>query len=42
MSHTGLIDAVTKSANILRGRLKNTPTPTTEILHAKKDGLERQ
>jgi hypothetical protein len=42
MSQTGLIDEVTESANILKGRLKNTPTPVTEILHADKDGLECQ
>jgi hypothetical protein len=42
MSQTGLIDAVTKSANIPIGTLKNTPTPATSILHADKDGLERQ
>jgi hypothetical protein len=34
MSQTGLIDAVTESAHIPKGRLKNTPTPATEILHA--------
>jgi hypothetical protein len=42
MSRTGLIDAVTESAHIPKGRLKNTPTPATEILHADKDGLARQ
>jgi hypothetical protein len=34
MSQTGLIDAVTESAHIPKGRLKNTPTPATAILHA--------
>jgi hypothetical protein len=29
MSQTGLIDAVTESAHIPKGRLKNTPTPAT-------------
>jgi hypothetical protein len=29
MSQTRLIDAVTESAHILKGRLKNTPTPAT-------------
>jgi hypothetical protein len=42
MSQTGLIDAVTKSAHIPKGRLKNTPTPATAILHADKEGLTRQ
>jgi hypothetical protein len=42
MSQTGLIDAVTESAHIPKGRLKNTPTPATEILHADTDGLARQ
>jgi hypothetical protein len=42
MSQTGLIDAVTKSAHIPKGRLKNTSTPATEILHADKEGLARQ
>jgi hypothetical protein len=36
MSHTGPIDAVTESAHIPKGRLKNTPTPATAILHADK------
>jgi hypothetical protein len=31
MSQTGLIDAVTESAHIPKGRLKNTPTPATSI-----------
>jgi hypothetical protein len=34
ISQTGLIDAVTESAHIPKGRLKNTPTPATAILHA--------
>jgi hypothetical protein len=42
MSQTGLIDAVTESAHILNGRLKNTPTPATAILHADTEGLARQ
>jgi hypothetical protein len=42
MSQTGLIDAVTESAHIPKGRLKNTPPPATEILHADKEGLARQ
>jgi hypothetical protein len=43
MSRTGLVDAVTESAHIPKGRLKSTPTPsTTTILHADKEGLERQ
>jgi hypothetical protein len=42
MSHTGLIDAVTESAQIPKGRLKNTPTPATAILHSDKEGLTRQ
>jgi hypothetical protein len=42
MSQTGLIDAVTDSANIPKGRLKNTPTPATAILYDDTDGLERQ
>jgi hypothetical protein len=42
MSQTGIIDAVTESAHIPRGRLKNTPTPATAILHADKEGLARQ
>jgi hypothetical protein len=29
MSQTGRIDAVTESAHIPKGRLKNTPTPAT-------------
>jgi hypothetical protein len=43
-SQTGLIDAVTEGAYIPKGRLKNTPTPTptTAILYADKEGLERQ
>jgi hypothetical protein len=39
MSQTGLIDAVTESSHIPKGRLKNTPTPTTAILHADTEGL---
>jgi hypothetical protein len=42
MGQTGLIDAVTESAHIPKGRLKNTPTPATAILHADKEGLARQ
>jgi hypothetical protein len=39
MSQTGLIDAVTESAHIPKGRLKNTPNPATAILHADTEGL---
>jgi hypothetical protein len=39
MSQTGLIDAVTESAHIPKGQLKNTPPPATAILHADTDGL---
>jgi hypothetical protein len=42
MSQTGIIDAVTESAHIPKGRLKNTPTPATAILHADAEGLARQ
>jgi hypothetical protein len=42
MSQTGLIDAVTESAHIPKGRLKKTPTPATEILHADLEGPARQ
>jgi hypothetical protein len=42
MSQAGLIDAVTESAHIPKGRLKNTPTPATAILHAETEGLARQ
>jgi hypothetical protein len=42
MSQTGLIDAVTESAHIPKGRLKNTPTPAAAILHADTEGLARQ
>jgi hypothetical protein len=42
MSQTGLIDAVTESAHIPKGRLKNTPTPDTEILHDDTEGLAFQ
>jgi hypothetical protein len=38
MSQTGLIDAVTESAHIPKGRLKNTPAPATAILHADTEG----
>jgi hypothetical protein len=41
MSQTGLIDAVTESAHIPKGRLKNTPTTAIAILHADKEGLAR-
>jgi hypothetical protein len=40
--HTSQIDAVTESDHITEGRLENTPTPATAILHADKDGLARQ
>jgi hypothetical protein len=39
---TGLIDAVTESAHIPKGLLKNTPAPATAILHADKYRLARQ
>jgi hypothetical protein len=42
MSQTGLIDAVTESVHIPKGRLKNTPTPATEFLHADTEGIVRQ
>jgi hypothetical protein len=44
MRQTELIDVMTESVNITKGRLKNTPTPTRAkaILHAVKEGLERQ
>jgi hypothetical protein len=42
MIQTGLIDAVTESAHIPKGRLKNTPTPATAILYADTEGLARQ
>jgi hypothetical protein len=42
MSQTGLIGAVTESAHIPKGRLKNTPTSATAILHADTEGLARQ
>jgi hypothetical protein len=42
MIQTGLIDAVTESAHIPEGRLKNTPTPATAILHADTEGLAQQ
>jgi hypothetical protein len=41
MSQTLLIDAVTQSGHIPKGRLKNTPTPATAILHADTEGLVR-
>jgi hypothetical protein len=42
MSQTGLTDAVTEIAHIPKGRLKNSPTPATAILHADTEGLARQ
>jgi hypothetical protein len=42
MSQTGLIDAVTESAHIPKGRLKKTPTPATATLHTGTEGLTRQ
>jgi hypothetical protein len=42
MSQTGLIDAVTESAHIPKGRLKNTPTPATKnpgTIHPLSDNL---
>jgi hypothetical protein len=39
MSQTGLIEAVTDSAHIPKGQLKNTTTPATAILHADTEGL---
>jgi hypothetical protein len=42
MSQTGIIEAVTESAHIPKGGLKNTPTPSTAIIHADKEGLARQ
>jgi hypothetical protein len=42
MSQTGLIDAMTETAHIPKGRLKNTQTPATSILHADTEGLARQ
>jgi hypothetical protein len=42
MSQTGLIDAVTESAHIPKGPLKNAPTPATAILQADTEGLARQ
>jgi hypothetical protein len=41
-SQTGLIDAVEESAHTPKGRLKNTPTPATAILHATTECLARQ
>jgi hypothetical protein len=34
MSQTGLIEAVTESAHIRKGRLTNTSAPATSILYA--------
>jgi hypothetical protein len=42
MGQAGLIYAVTESANIPKGRVKNIPRPATAILHADKEGLECQ
>jgi hypothetical protein len=42
MSQTGLIDAVTESTHIPKGRPKNTHTPAKAILHADTEGLARQ
>jgi hypothetical protein len=42
MSQTGLIDAVSESAHIPKGPLKNTPTPATAILHADTEVFARQ
>jgi hypothetical protein len=42
MSQTGLKDAVTESAHIPKGQLKNTPTPAMAILNSDTDGLARQ
>jgi hypothetical protein len=42
MIQTGLIDALTESAHIPKGRLKNTPTPATAILYADTEELARQ
>jgi hypothetical protein len=42
MIQSRLIDTVTESAHIPKDRLKNTPTPATAIVHADKEGLERQ
>jgi hypothetical protein len=42
MSETGLVDAVTESAHIPKGRLKNTPSLATSILHSGTDVLARQ
>jgi hypothetical protein len=42
MSQTGIIEAVTESAHISKGGLKNTPTPSTEIIHTDKEVLARQ
>jgi hypothetical protein len=42
MSQTGLIDAVTESAHIPKGRIKNTSTPATQILQADTEGFVRK
>jgi hypothetical protein len=42
MSQAGLIYAVTDSADILKGRVKNTHTPAAAILHDDADILEHQ
>jgi hypothetical protein len=42
MNQTGLVDAVTESAHIPKGQLKNTSTPATAILQADTEGLARQ
>jgi hypothetical protein len=42
VSQTGFIDAVPESANIPKGRLKNTPTTVKSIFHANKDGIACQ
>jgi hypothetical protein len=39
---TRFIDAITESAHIPKGRLKNTPTTATSILHADTNELARQ
>jgi hypothetical protein len=43
MSQIGHIDAVTESAHIPKGQLKNTqpPATATAILHTDKEGLAR-
>jgi hypothetical protein len=42
MIQTGLTDAVTESAHIPKGRLRNTTAPATAIFHADTEGLARQ